>query len=307
MAVPDYQTLMLPLLECAASGDEVRTSDCVFVIAKKMSLTDAEIEELLPSGKQTLLSNRTYWARTYLGKAGLLVPTRRGHFKITPRGADLLNSNIKRIDNQLLNKFPEFKEWQESSRTVLGNINKASDVETETDASSPEENMERAYAALRAQLKADVLESLYSVSPSMFERIIVDLLIAMGYGGGRLEMGKALGKTGDGGVDGVIKEDQLGLDVVYIQAKRYKFDSTIGRPEIQAFVGSLEGFNATKGVFVTTSSFSSTAKEYVGKIHKRIVLIDGSDLSELMIRHNVGVRTKDVYEMKKLDEDYFSE
>jgi restriction system protein len=306
MAVPDYQSLMLPLLQCASEGKEVKTADCVNAIANKLKLSEADIEELLPSGKQTLISNRTFWAKSYLTKAGLLESTRRGYIKITSRGLSVLDKNPRRIDNETLSQFPEFLSWQEKSRSSLGNDN-IKKTDDEQGIASPEEKMEQAYATLKAQLKAEILESLYSVSPSMFERIIIDLLIAMGYGGGRLEMGKALGKTGDGGVDGVIKEDELGLDVVYIQAKKYKPDSSIGRPDIQAFVGSLEGFNATKGVFVTTSSFANTVHEYVQKIHKRIVLIDGNDLAELMIRHNVGVRIKDVYDLKKLDEDYFVE
>ncbi len=306
MAIPDYQSLMRPLLACAINQGETTISQCAIKIAPLLNLSKNEVEMLLPSGKQTILSNRLHWAKFYMSKAGIIESTKRGFFKTTDRAKEILNDHPHRIDNETLLKYPEFKEFQKNTKTSNNDIPK--NVSTiNSDESSPEEKIEQAYISLHTTLKAEILDSLYNVSPSMFERIMVDLLIAMGYGGGRLEIGKALGKSGDGGVDGLIKEDELGLDVVYIQAKKYKLDATISRPDIQAFVGSLEGFNATKGVFVTTSSFSNSAREYVQKIHKRIVLLDGNDLAELMIRHEVGVRIKENYQLKRIDEDYYIE
>jgi restriction system protein len=307
MSVPDYQSLMLPLLQCAENGQEVRTSDCVENLGKKLGISESDMNQLLPSGKQTVFSNRIHWARTYMAKANLVEPTKRGHFRITQRGQEVLRSNPAQINNDDLSKFPEFQKWREQS--ISGNEKKegANDAEPVNQDLTPEESIERSSLLLIRQLQKDVLESILSASPSFFEKVIVDLLIAMGYGGGRAEMGEALGKSHDGGVDGVIKEDELGLDVVYIQAKRYDPSNTIGRPAIQAFVGGLEGFNASKGVFVTTSSFASPARDYASRIQKRIILIDGDELSRLMIRHGVGVRTKETYEVKRLDEDYFAE
>jgi restriction system protein len=247
MTLPDYQKLMLPLLKCASNGDEVKTSNCVEVIANDLGISNEEKEQLLPSGKQTILSNRTNWAKSYMTKAGLIEPTKRGFFRITPRGNDLLSERPLNIDNKLLYRYPEFKAWKDFSLDTEENDNQFDHISTNEGTASPEEKIEEAFSLLNKQLKADILETLYSVSPAMFEKIIVELLIAMGYGGGRLEMGKALGRSGDGGVDGVIKEDELGLDVVYIQAKKHSLDAKIGRPDVQAFVGSLEGFNATKG------------------------------------------------------------
>jgi restriction system protein len=312
MSVPDYQSLMLPVLKCISDGKEWRIGECADRTAEKLNLSQEDKETLLPSGKQTVLYNRIAWAVSYMEKAELIERSRRGYFRITSQGNTILEENPERIDIKTLSKFPKFDEWRKRSAensSEAKNDNSTAIVQQQKNHLSPEEQIEQAYASIHAQLKADLLDNLTSelVSPSMFERIIVDLLIAMGYGGGRAEMGKALGRSGDGGVDGVIREDSLGLDVVYIQAKKYKFDSTIGREDIQKFSGSLDMFKATKGVFVTTSSFAKTAKEYVEQIHKRIVLIDGDRLAELMIRHNVGVRQKENYEVKKLDEDYFSE
>lgn len=302
MAIPDYQSLMRPLLECGKDGNEVRTSECVDTIADKLGLSQEDREELLPSGRQPLLFNRIHWARTYLGKAGAVESTKRGYFRLTDRGFELLNNGPERITNDTLSKFAEFNKWREANNENKEKPTPSKDNDSDA---SPEEMIEKAHQSINAQLETEILESLYSVTPTMFEHIIVDLLISMGYGGGRAEMGKALGQTNDGGVDGVIKEDELGLDVVYMQAKKHKLDSTISRPDIQSFVGSLEGFNATKGVFVTTGNFASTVEEYVSRIHKRIVLINGKKLAQLMIKHGVGVRTKNTYELKYIDEDYF--
>ena len=307
MPVPDFQTIMRPLLECGKKGEEVKTSECIELLATHFNLTAEEIDEMLPSGRQPLFFNRVHWARTYLGKAKLIESTRRGYFKITNIGLDVLKTGPERITINYLKNFEGYREWVDDYTSNEGDTDrKDSDLSSDNNI-SPEERIEKSHVFLDEQLKKDILQNLYEVTPSMFERIIVDLLIAMGYGGGRAEMGRALGQTNDGGVDGVIKEDELGLDVIYIQAKKYDLESSIGRPAIQSFVGSLEGFNATKGVFVTTGSFASTVKEYVEKIHKKIVLIDGKRLATLMIRHNVGVRIKNTYELKTLDEDYFLE
>lgn len=308
MTIPDFQTLMRPLLKLGENGDEIRTSDCVDDIANQFNLTDDEKEEMLPSGRQPLLLNRIHWARTYLGKAEVITSPKRGYFKITDRGLKLLQNGPERITIKILENYPEFKQWRDAQSGSIAKETKniANDEDVNNDKSA-EERLEEAHSELNEQLKADILQNLYNVSPSMFEKIIVDLLISMGYGGGKAEMGKALMKNNDGGVDGIIKEDELGLDVVYVQAKKHKLDSSIGRPDIQSFAGSLEGFNATKGVFVTTAKFAHTVKDYVERIHKRIVLIDGQRLASLMVRHGVGVRTKDIYELKDLDEDYFLE
>jgi restriction system protein len=273
MAVPDYQSLMLPVLKSISDGQERRVGDCVEKVAANLNLTQEDMDALLPSGKQAIVYNRIAWAIAYMKRAELIEATRRGHFKITQQGKEVLAENPDRIDNQFLSRFSKFKEWRErNNETVLdvGNDNETSLPQNSKVILSPEEQIEQAYVLIMAQLKADLLENLTSdvVSPSMFERIIIDLLIAMGYGGGRAEMGKTLGRSHDGGVDGVIREDALGLDVVYIQAKKYKQGSTIGREDIQKFSGSLDMFKATKGVFVTTSSFAKTAEEYVKQIHK---------------------------------------
>ncbi|MFP4313010.1 MAG: restriction endonuclease [Alphaproteobacteria bacterium] len=303
MTVPDFQTLMRPLLECASDGKEVRTSDCIEIIADNLKLSQEDRDEMLPSGKQPLLMNRIHWARTYLGKAKVITSTRRGHFVITDRGRELLENGPERITIQSLENFSEFQNWRNAS------VNKKDitpKVTHDDNQYTPEEIIEHAYSNIDQQLKADILENLYNLTPTMFEQVLIDVLITMGYGGGRAEMGKALGKTNDNGVDGIIKEDELGLDVVYVQAKKYEPTTSIGRPDIQSFVGSLEGFNATKGIFVTTAKFANTVDEYVKRIQKRIVLIDGERLADLMVRHNVGVRTKKSYEVKFIDEEYFS-
>lgn len=304
MAVPDYQTLMLPVLKAVASNREVHISDCIDWVANELALSDADLQELLPSGKQTTFRNRVQWARTYLTRAGLIESSKRGHSHVTDRGKSLLLSKPDKIDNNYLMRYPEFVSWREKSNSAS---NENIDVAEQAQIANPEEMIESTHAVLQAELAEEILDTVINSTPSFFEKLIVDLLIAMGYGGGRAEMGRSLGKSGDNGIDGVIKEDQLGLDLIYLQAKKYDRGNSIGRPALQAFVGSLEGFNATKGVFVTTSSFASSATEYATKVHKRIILIDGETLASLMVKYNVGVRIKNVYEVKKIDEDYFIE
>ena len=306
MAIPDYQTLMLPVLTVAAEG-EVRVPAAAARIADRLGLSEAEREEMLPSGKQRLLHNRVHWAKFYLAKAGLVDNSRRGLFVATQAGRDLLASRPTRIDVSLLKTYPSFNEFYDRSEGADA-TDRASVVEPAMPAeTTPEEQIDAAHGVLTAALKADLLERIFDQSPSFFERLIVELLVAMGYGGSHEDAARQLGRSGDGGIDGIIDEDRLGLDRIYVQAKRYAEGSSVGRPEIQAFVGSLVGQGATKGVFVTTARFSSQAREYARALQQRIILIDGNRLGELMAEFNVGVRVSRVVEVKKIDEDFFSE
>ena len=309
MAVPDYQTLMLPLVKHAATKNgETQIGAIVDDIARDFELSSDDLAALIPSGGQTLLMNRLHWAKSYMQRAGILESTRHGFFRVTPRGRELLEQRISRIDNSILSKFPEFIEWRmRSSAPDVSSQTTEKEKASAEDPSSPEDQILTGYKKIQSALAADLIDKVHAAPPVFFERLIVDLLVKMGYGGGRAEAGKALGKSGDGGVDGLINEDALGLDVVYLQAKRYAPNQPVPVREIRDFVGSLEGFRATKGVFVTTSSFPSSAMDFAQKVSKRIVLIDGKELARLMIKHNIGVRTKDLYELKSIDEDYFSE
>ena len=303
MAIPDYQTLMLPVLKLAADENEHRFSQAVEELADEFGLSTEERNELLPSGSQAVFNNRVGWARSYLKQAGLLASPKRGFFTITPRGIDQLATNPKRIDISVLEQYPEFIEFKNRKKDKS---EIEAQVETSTEQEStltPEDALASAYKKLRSALESEVLSSVKEATPSFFERLVVDLLVKMGYGGNRQDAGKALGKSGDGGIDGIINEDQLGLDVIYIQAKRW--EGSVGRPEIQKFAGALQGQRARKGVFITTSSFTNEAKEYASLIESKIILIDGEHLSRLMVEHNVGVSTVGQYEVKKLDSDYF--
>jgi len=302
MAIPDYQTIMLPFLQFLKDGKERNLSELVDSIADKFKLTTEERQQLLWSGQQTVIRNRAGWARTYLKKAGLLESTRRGSFRITDRGQSVLASKPQRIDVKYLEQFPEFIAFRElrHERPDEASI----PVSASTDA-TPEEALDVAYARLRLNLEGELLEQVKSASPSFFERLVVELLVRMGYGGTLRDAGQAVGKSGDGGIDGIIKEDRLGLDVIYLQAKRW--DSTVGRPEIQKFAGALQGHRARKGVFITTSSFSADALEFALRIDSKIILIDGPALAKYMIDHNVGVSLARSYDVKKIDSDYFNE
>jgi restriction system protein len=309
MAIPDYQAVYKPLLEFAADGREHALKDAVEYIAQKYELTPEERNTLIPSRGQRLLENRVGWGRTYLTKAGLLESPRRGVLRITERGRTALSSG-QRIDNRFLRQFPEFVEFMApradddavplDSATGSSTTGSADQAET-----TPEEMIEKGYDRLRKTLVSDLRDRLQACSPAFFERLVVELLVAMGYGGSLGDAGKAIGRSGDHGIDGIIKEDRLGLDVIYVQAKRWT--ATIGRPEIQQFAGALQGQRARKGVFISTSSFSSEARDYAAKIETRIVLIDGAELANLMITHGVGVSTAATYELKKIDSDYFVE
>ena len=273
-------------------------------IAAEFKLTPSELEQMLPSGKQTTFLNRLHWAKSYMQKAGIIESERRGYFRVSDQGRSILKKAPHRIDMNYLENFESYRDWKSQERKGDDN-DKA--VDAEQHLLDPEEVIARSYDRITGNLASEIRQNLQNVKPSFFEKIIIDLLLAMGYGGGRSEMARALGKSGDGGVDGVINEDVLGLDVVYVQAKRYAPDTAVPTREVRDFVGSLEGHRASKGIFVTTSSFPSSAHDYVGRVSKRVILIDGKELARLMIKHNVGVRQKDTYEIKKIDEDYFLE
>lgn len=305
MALPDYQTLMLPLLRLAGDRQEHRTSEAVERLSDEFGLTDAERAELLPSGSQTYIQNRVRWASTYLRKAGLLEATRRGHVRITPRGEEVLKQNIPELNVKFLKRYPEFLAFHNAAQTG----DSASDAtldENNEDSKTPVESLETAVQRLRGELAAELLAKVKTTTPEFFEKLVVTLLLAMGYGGSRAEAGRAIGKSGDGGIDGIIDEDRLGLDAVYIQAKRWD-KGTIGRPEIQKFVGALHGQRARKGVFITTSTFSADAIDYAGRVENRVVLIDGHRLANLMIDFGVGVSVEATHVIKKIDNDFFEE
>lgn len=303
MAIPDYQSLMLPVLQAAAKA-ETSVPVAEAEIATKFNLSSEDREQMLPSGKQRVLHNRVHWAKFYLTKAGLLESPKRGRFAITPAGQRVLANPPTGLDTKYLLTIPSFRDFYrgvDESQVVAT----AADVDPQS--ATPEEVVEAAYKAVHAALRADLLERILQNSPGFFEQVIVELLVAMGYGGSHRNASEQLGRAGDGGVDGVINEDVLGLDRVYIQAKRYAPGSSVGRPEIQAFTGSLVGLGASKGVFVTTSTFSAQAVEFVSRIPQRVVLIDGRRLTDLMVDHGVGVRSSRVLEFKRLDEDFFAE
>jgi len=309
MPIPDYQTLMLPVLRLTADGQEHRFREVVEALADEYRLTDEERNTLLPSGTAPVFDNRVGWARTYLKQAGLLASRKRGYFNITDRGRTLLARSPTRIDNSTLDQFPEFVAFRQKkngdtqtseSATQSSSVPSTEVVESK---STPEESFAQAYQRLRTNLEAELLEQVKSSTPGFFERLVIDLLVAMGYGGSRQDAGRAIGRSGDGGIDGMIKEDKLGLDVIYVQAKRW--ESTVGRPEIQKFAGALQGQRANKGVFITTSNFSREAEEYASVISSKIILVSGELLVRLMVDHNVGVSPISSYEVKKIDTDYF--
>lgn len=289
---------MLPLLKYAADNVEHKFSDAVEYLSNEFALTKEEREELLPSKTQDVISNRIGWARTYMKKAGLLEDTRRGYFKITERGKGVLSENLEKISTKYLQKFDEFKAFREKHTEK----NALSKNELQTEA-TPEEMLETGFAKLSENLIDDLLAKIGESSPSFFEHLVVDLLVHMGYGGSFSEAAQVVGKSGDEGIDGIIKEDKLGLDTIYIQAKRWK--GVVGRPEIQKFAGALLGQKASKGVFITTSSFTKEAEEYVSSVDRKVVLIDGTKLATLMIEHNVGISTVRTFEIKRIDSDYF--
>lgn len=304
MPVPDFQAIMLPLLRNAADGNERTSAAAREELAKEFELTEAEKNELLPSGRQSRFANRCAWATHYLQQAGLLRAVRRGVHQITDRGREVLKKGPPRIDIRFLDQYPEFLEFR-SKKTEEEGSKPAEVAAGPAEADTPEEAMEGAHSRMRMSLASDLLARVKAGSPRFFEGLVVELLIQMGYGGSRRDAGQAIGRSGDEGIDGVISEDRLGLDIVYIQAKRW--EGTVGRPEIQKFVGALHGKRAKKGVFITTGSFSSDAVTYVETIDPKVVLIDGRRLATLMIDFDVGVTTTATYHSKRVDSDYFEE
>jgi restriction system protein len=297
MAVPDFQSFFKPLLDLAADGKEHSMQETRDAIAKAMALAEADMKELLPSGRQTKFDNRVAWAKSYFVQAKVLDSPRRGHFRITQRGLDLHKKAHKRIDVRILNQYPEFIEFHKARSPK--------EEEPEAQAETPEETLEKAYESIRSDLAGQIVERITDNSPQFFERLVIDLMVAMGYGGSRADAGKSIGGSGDEGIDGIIKEDRLGLDLVYLQAKRW--DGTVGRPEVQKFVGALHGKRAKKGVFITTGKFSDDAIRYVETIDPKVILIDGRMLAGLMIDHGLGTTTTATYQIKRIDSDYFAE
>lgn len=303
MTIPDYQTVMLPLLRLASDGHEHSARAAIEKLAVQFELSEQERKELLPSGRQATFDNRVGWARTYMKKAGLLESRRRGYFRITSRGLDTLQKNLPAINVKFLEQFPEFVEFR--AKRAYNGKPELSEGTQEGEEQTPEEAIETAHQSIRNSLASELIQQIMDCSPDFFERLVVDLLVRMGYGGTRKDAGQAVGQSGDGGIDGIIKEDRLGLDVLYIQAKRW--EGPVGRPEIQKFVGALQGQRAKKGIFVTTSSFSKQAVDYVSLIESNVVLVDGETLAKLMIDNNVGVSAVATYEIRRVDSDYFNE
>lgn len=301
MAIPDFQSLMLPLLKVLADKQEYAMRDVTTALAEQFKLTEVERNLSSPVSGQGVMYNRTAWAKTYLKRAGLIDQPRRGYFKISERGVKVLESSPPLINTKFLEQFAEF-----SSKDNQEQIDQQSAILVpEIPTATPEELIESGARTIRKELAGEILQRVKGCSPAFFERLVVELLVQMGYGGTRQDAGRAIGRSGDEGIDGVIHEDRLGLDVIYLQAKRW--EGVVGRPEIQKFVGALQGQRAKKGVFITTSDFTKEALEYVRNIDNKVVLINGALLANLMIDHNVGVSLAANYEIKKIDSDYFLE
>lgn len=302
--IPDYETLMLPLLRQFSDGREHTVREVTENLAKEFMLSDEELKKLVPSGRQTLFVGRVGWAKTYIKQAGLLNSPKRATFTISERGRKVLRENPIRIDNSYLERFPEFVDFRNRRGTRGGNA--AEVLPSVTDANqTPLEQLGQSYQDIRSALAAELLERVLELSPDFFENLVVELLVKMGYGGSIKDAGQAIGKTGDEGIDGTIKEDKLGLDTIYIQAKRWNKNNIVGRPELQKFVGALAGQGAKKGIFITTSNFTKEAKEYAPKNDTKIILINGEELADYMIDYNLGCTTQQTYEVKKIDNDYF--
>jgi restriction system protein len=308
--IPDYQSLMLPLLNYISDGEIHKTQDAISFLAKKLNLTETDLNEWLPSKKQKTFHNRVYWSKAHLKMAGVIENIGKGQFKMTNRGAEILKVNPAFINvKYLTNKFEDYKNlitgYRKKGNDKIVSQNEEIEVNDLELNQTPEEQIEFGYQKIRNALEQEILSKLKSIHPAFFEKIVVELLVKMGYGGSLEEAGKATRYTNDEGIDGIIKEDKLGLDVIYIQAKRW--EGTISRPEIQKFVGALAGQRAKKGVFITTSNFSKEATSYALQMDTKIVLVDGDSLSKYMIDYNLGVSVQNNYEIKKIDSDYFEE
>lgn len=302
MAVPTHDKLMLPLLEFVADRQEYHIRNVSTVIGEYLQLSDQDLNELMPSGTKTKFYDRMQWAKTYLTKANLLEKTGRGLFRITSRGIDVLNSQPIKINSDFLMQFEEFAEFKAPNRSNDNGLEVIS-IESEQ---TPKELIYSAYQGIRKELAEELLEYVLTASPAFFEQLVVELLLAMGYGGSLQDAGKTIGGTADGGLDGYIQEDKLGLDVIYIQAKRWALDNSVGSREIRDFVGGLTGEGATKGVFITTSKFTQKAVDFVNTVRNpKVILIDGTQLAQLMIEHDIGVSVEATYVVKKVDRDYF--
>ncbi|MFA7658313.1 MAG: restriction endonuclease [Candidatus Gastranaerophilaceae bacterium] len=301
MAIPDFQTLMLPVLKILGDNQEHKNSDIVEAVASQFNLSEEERNALLPSGGMTYIYNRTLWAKTYLKKAGLVYHPQRGLVKITEKGLEVLSKNPEKINMKFLNQFDEYNEWRENSKHSESTSEEVE--ECEESMKTPEEMISDSMFLLNKTLADDLMDKIAENSPMFFENLVAELLLKMGYGSSKQDILQNAGRSGDEGIDGIIKEDVLGLDKIYIQAKRWQ--GTVGRPEIQKFAGALQMQNASKGIFITTSNFSKDAIDCINKFNSNLVLIDGKKLTELMIRYNLGVTVKQTYEVKKIDEDFF--
>lgn len=294
---------MLPFLKFAGDKQEHSIRDTIEHLSVLFKLSDKDQKELLPSGQQYVIDNRTGWARTYLKKAGLIETTKRGYFRITDLGLEVLQKNPPEIKVKFLEQFPQFIEFR-TVRKEKDNPEVPEEISVDS-SQTPQELLEYGYQKITNDLAQEILNLVKSCSPRFFEKLVVELLLKMGYGGSLKDAGKAVGQSGDGGIDGIIKEDKLGLDVIYIQAKRW--EGVVGSKEIRNFVGSLVGQKANKGVFITTSGFTKDALEYVKTITHKVILIDGEMLTRLMIENDIGVSKVISYDVKKIDSDYFVE
>lgn len=299
MPIPDFQTLMRPLLQHLSDDSDHSNQETVSVLVDQFHLSEEERIQLLPSGKQSVFTNRIAWAKSHLKQAGLIESPRWGVYRISARGLTLLRATEGPINIKVLSQFPEYQKFRSSKPAEAEVIEEP----PSGDEMTPEEHIEYGYKQIRQKLSIEILERIKKCPPDFFERLVVDLIVAMGYGGSRSDAGRAIGRAGDGGIDGIVKEDRLGLDVIYIQAKRW--EGTVGRPEIQKFAGALQGQRARKGIFITTSSFTKEAQDFASLIDTKVILIDGAELADLLIDHGVGVIKGDVYEIKRIDSDYF--
>lgn len=303
MAVPGFQEFMYPFLEILSDENEHSLQEIYTILATRYNLNEEDLTELIPSGKETKFKNRISWVRTYLKKAGLIEAVGRGVFKINTSGLNVINNqNITKINTKFLTQFETFNRFQNSQIIEGQSLNSE---ENEGEDETPLELVENNYKLIINKLKEELLDKTLACSPRFFENLIIKLLISMGYGGSIEEAGKAIGRSGDGGIDGIIKEDYLGLDMIYLQAKRWNTNQAVTVSEIRGFAGSLDGVRAKKGVFITTSRFTREARDFVSQVEKRIILIDGNELTDLMIKFNVGVSLEHTYAIKKVDEDFF--
>jgi restriction system protein len=304
MAIPDYEACMLPLLTRLADGQIHTMKELSQQVADHFGLTDEERQRVLPSGQQSYISNRVGWAKSYMKKAGLIENPSRGKVRITEEGRTVIAESPPSLNCEYLKKYPSFVEfWKEKRKSISDDGDDASMNGQLLDEQTPDEAIEAAYKDIRTALADDLLDQVLNGNPTFFERLVLDLLIAMGYGGALPDAGTHVGRSGDGGIDGIINEDKLGLDMICVQAKRWK--GCVGRPNVQEFAGSMEAHRAKKGVMITTSTFSREARDFVERIERKIVLIDGQQLAQLMIDYDVGVATSRTYTIKKVDSDYF--